>query len=182
MLPALADALEDADEPARNVAHVGGARLHIFVPLHREEHPGEHVRRLLHGKLRAVTCADAVLYAVAEIGVVEHHAVDIEHLSGCLICLHRHVIERVELGKCALRSALVSFALSVRLIAGGAVNGQVGRTEPEKLCDCCARRSGYSLKHNIYLLWHMWVSFTLYGYYSKVNDRISISKPTIVKN
>ena len=139
MLPALADALEDTDEPARNVAHVGGARLHIFVPLHREEHPGEHVRRLLHGKLSAVTCADTILYAVAEIGVVKHHAVDIEHLRGGFVCLHRHVIERVELAKRGLRGALVSFAVSARLVAGGTVNGQVGRAETEKLRDCRAR-------------------------------------------
>ena len=182
MLPALADALEDTDEPACDIAHVGGARLHVFVPIHREEHPGESIRRLLHGKLRTVTGTDAVLYAVAEIGVVQHHAVDIEHLRGRLVRFHRHVIERVELAKRGLRSAPVSFALAARLIAGGAVNGQVWRAEPEKLCDCRARRSGYSLKHNICLLWFNMLLSVYYGYYSKVNDRISITKLTIVKN
>ena len=74
------DALEVFEHAHRNIAYVGGARLHILV-IHRAEHrlkilAVDHARKL---RAHALVC-DLICHALDEIRVLEHHQMRVKDL------------------------------------------------------------------------------------------------------
>ncbi len=121
-LGGIRDALEHPDQPVAHVRDIGGAGLHILV-LHGLEHGGQAVGGLPHGVFGVKALVQQPVDAVDEVGVLQHHAVDIKHLGHVLVGGPGLFVQAVQLPDGLGGGLLIALVLLDRVQSGLLGNG-----------------------------------------------------------